>query len=146
LRCHELDTLPESHQAGDFTSDTCLICHAPEETAVAAANPGSEESEAAADPTAETAAPVGDVSFANDILPLLLDNCGTCHSAIAMGDLDVTSYEALVKGGASGPAFVPGSPDESQLVKTMRGEHLRTLEEPDLQKLVAWIAAGAENN
>jgi hypothetical protein len=145
LRCHELDTLPESHQAGAFTSDTCLICHTPEETAVAAANPRSD-TEVVANPTDEANARVGDVSFSGDILPLLQDNCGMCHSTMGKGDLDVTSYEALVQGGANGPAFVPGSPDESQLVKTMQEEHFRKLEEPDLQKLIVWIAAGAENN
>jgi cytochrome b subunit of formate dehydrogenase len=145
LKCHELDTLPESHQAGDFTSDTCLLCHAPEE-AVAEANPGSEETEVVAEHAEEAAASVGEVSFANDILPLLEDKCATCHGEIAMGDLNVTSYEALAKGGANGPAVVPGSPDESLIVKTMQGKHLGKLAEPDLQKLIAWIAAGAENN
>jgi hypothetical protein len=99
-----------------------------------------------ANPTDEANARVGDISFSGDILPLLQDNCGMCHSTMGKGDLDVTSYEALVQGGANGPAFVPGSPDESQLVKTMQEEHFRKLEEPDLQKLIVWIAAGAENN
>jgi hypothetical protein len=153
LKCHELDTLPESHQAGEFANDTCMLCHAPAEEAVAQANPNSEEGTAnpdgkaaEAEATAEAAAPVGDVSFAKDILPALEENCVTCHGEIAMGDLTVTSYESLAKGGASGPAFVPGSPDESQMVKTMQGEHMGTLPEPDLQELIAWIAAGAENN
>jgi hypothetical protein len=140
LKCHELDTLPESHQIGEFTSATCLLCHAPDqEEAVAEAETVVEHAEAAA-------VPVGEVSFANDILPLLEDKCATCHSEIAMGDLNVTSYEAVAKGGANGPAFVPGSPDESLIVQTMQGKHLGTLEEPDLQKLIAWIAAGAANN
>lgn len=149
LKCHELDTLPESHQAANFTSENCLLCHASEEEKTAAQNEGetpAKEPEVTAEPTAEGAIPVGDVSFANDILPALEENCVTCHGEIAMGDLAVTSYEALAKGGANGPAFVPGSPDESLIVKTMQGEHLGTLPEPDLQKLIAWIAAGAKNN
>jgi cytochrome b subunit of formate dehydrogenase len=146
LKCHELDTLPESHQAGDFTSANCLICHRPEEEAVAEADPNSEEAEVVAEHAEDAATPVGDISFATDIAPLLEDNCATCHGQIAMGDFNVTSYEALAKGNANGPAFVPGSPDESLIVKTMQGEHLGKLAEGDLQALIAWIAAGAENN
>jgi hypothetical protein len=145
LRCHELDTLPESHQAANFTNENCLICHPPAEKAVAQADPTAEPEENV-EPTAEAAVPVGDVSFAQDILPLLEEDCATCHGQIAMGNLDVTSYEALAKGGANGPSIVPGSPDESSLVTVIQGEHLGTLAEPDLQKLIAWIAAGAENN
>ena len=113
---------------------------------MAEADPNSAETEVVAEHAEEAAAPVGDVSFANDLAPLLEDKCATCHGQIAMGDLSVTSYEALAEGGANGPAFVPGSPDESLIVKTMQGEHLGKLDEADLQKLIAWIAAGAENN
>ncbi|MCK6624822.1 MAG: cytochrome b/b6 domain-containing protein [Anaerolineae bacterium] len=141
LKCHELDTLPESHQAADFTNDNCLICHAPADQTMAEADPTTEPE---TEPTAET--PMGAVSFSADILPLLEENCATCHGSIAMGDLDVTSYEALVKGGATGPSIVPGSPDQSPLVTVIQGNHLGTLPEPDLQKLIAWVAAGAENN
>lgn len=148
LKCHELDTLPDSHQAANFTSEDCMICHRPEDEAISQ-NESEEtpaQTEENATSEAEAAAPVGDVSFAQDLLPLLQENCETCHGEIAMGDLNVTSYEALAKGGANGPAFVPGSPDESIIVKTMQGDHRRKLEGQDLQKLMAWIAAGAENN
>jgi formate dehydrogenase gamma subunit len=141
LKCHELDTLPDSHQAANFDNDNCLICHAPVEQAVAEANPAAEP-----EPTEEAAPPVGQVSFAADILPALEENCSTCHGSIAMGELDATSYEALLKGGANGPSIVPGAPDQSSLVTVIQGEHLGALPEPDLQKLIAWIAAGAENN
>lgn len=116
-----------------------MICHLPASQAVAEADPTAE-------PTTEAAAPVGDISFAADILPALEENCGTCHGSIAMGDLDVTSYEAILKGGANGSSIIPGSPDQSPLVTVIQGNHLGTLPEPDLQKLIAWVAAGAENN
>lgn len=140
LRCHELDTLPASHQAANFSNDTCLICHTPETEAVAAGEVISEH-----DAEAVEIAPVGDVSFTADIMPLLEENCVVCHSEVAMGNLDVTSYEALAAGGATGPGFVPGSPEES-LIVTIQEDHLGVMAEPDLQKLIAWIAAGAENN
>ena len=46
----------------------------------------------------------------------------------------------------SGLAFVAGAPDESLIVTKMSEEHPGVLAGADLQKLVDWIAAGAEDN
>jgi hypothetical protein len=131
LTCHALDLLPASHQAAKFTSQDCLLCHAPE---------------GAGTPSTPGAAAPGNVSFAADILPLLQANCATCHGEMASGGLKLTDYSSLAAGGQSGPAFVAGSPDQSLIVAKMKGQHGAQLAGPDLQKLVDWIAAGAQNN
>jgi formate dehydrogenase gamma subunit len=131
LTCHALDLLPASHQAAKFTSQDCLLCHAPE---------------GASPPSTPGAAAPGNVSFAADILPLLQADCATCHGEMASGGLKLTDYSSLAAGGQSGPAFVAGSPDQSLIVAKMKGDHAARLTGADLQKLVDWIAAGAQDN
>jgi formate dehydrogenase gamma subunit len=137
LMCHGLDLLPESHQAADFTSPDCLQCHAAGGTLEAGATVAGGGTEAVAE---------GSVSFASDIQPLLEAQCGTCHGETALGGLQVTEYQKLMAGGQDGPVILPGSPDESLIVVKMRGEHPALLTGGDLQKLIEWIAAGAEDN
>ena len=55
--------------------------------------------------------------FENQIRPLLVDNCYKCHGGgESKGGLQLTSRRALLTGGDSGPAGVPGKPAESRLV------------------------------
>ena len=42
------------------------------------------------------------------VRPLLAKNCWACHRQSAMGGLRLDSREAILKGGKSGPAIVPG--------------------------------------
>ena len=54
---------------------------------------------------------------------MLSDNCYECHSADAKkvkGGLLLDTAEGLIKGGDTGPAIVPGKPDKSLLLITMR--------------------------
>src|SRR6476469_5767362 len=55
--------------------------------------------------------------FETRIRPLLASNCFACHTQSAMGGLRVDSRDALLKGGDTGPAIVPGDPDKSTLLK-----------------------------
>ena len=92
--------------------------------------------------------------FESKIRPLLADQCYSCHSAKAeklKGGLHVDSLEALLKGGDSGPALVPGDAEKSLLIKAVR------YGDPDLQMppkgkklsdrqiadLTRWVKAGA---
>ena len=64
----------------------------------------------------------GDVSFAFEVAPLLLQHCAGCHDADdPEGGLRMVSLESLVRGGQTGPAVAPGKSAESLLVKKMRG-------------------------
>ena len=62
--------------------------------------------------------------FEKKVRPVLAEHCYKCHSAEAKkglkGGLALDSREASRKGGDSGPAVVPGEPDESLLVKAIR--------------------------
>ncbi len=93
-----------------------------------------------------------EVSFAKDIAPILVDNCGNCHSADrASGGLQLETFAGMERGGRSGPLLVAGNPGASLLMARLatpnpmqrmprNGE---ALSREELQKIAAWISAGA---
>src|SRR5262245_57390254 len=58
--------------------------------------------------------------FEANIRPVLVESCSKCHTKGEAGGLRVDSREALLKGGASGPAVIPGKPDDSYLLLAIR--------------------------
>ncbi len=89
-------------------------------------------------------------AFEKEVRPLLVENCRKCHGAEKQkGGLRVDSRKALVDGGESGPAVVPGRPDKSLLIDAVRHQgELRmppngTLLEGQVAALERWVAAGA---
>jgi hypothetical protein len=61
--------------------------------------------------------------FQSRILPVLSENCASCHNVpTAQSGLTVTSYEALLRGGKHGQAIVPGSSQASLLIQYIKGE------------------------
>ena len=61
--------------------------------------------------------------FELHVRPVLVDNCIKCHGdAKQEGSLRLTKFEELLRGGESGPAIVPGKPDESLLLEALRYE------------------------
>jgi mono/diheme cytochrome c family protein len=104
---------------------------------------------------AMAADPAGIAFFEQKIRPVFVEHCYSCHSADAKklkGNLYLDSTEGWQKGGDSNKAvIVPGKPDESLLIRSIR--HL----EPDLEMppkkpklsdaiiadLVAWVKMGA---
>lgn len=88
--------------------------------------------------------------FESRIRPVLANNCYACHTTAASGGLRLDSREAALKGGRSGPAIVPGDPDESILLQAARHAEGRPkmppsgrLSNEELSDLVRWIRAGA---
>jgi len=89
--------------------------------------------------------------FETRIRPLLAANCQACHGESAMAGLRVDSREALIRGGETGPAIVPGAPEKSTLVKAVqhadgfprmpRGR--AKLAAQDIEALEQWIRNGA---
>lgn len=88
--------------------------------------------------------------FESKVRPLLVERCQKCHGiTMAKGGLRLDSRAALLRGGESGPALVPGNPQGSLLLQAVR--HENGLEMPPDGKLpnarVAdlsrWIKAGA---
>ncbi|MDA1191404.1 MAG: hypothetical protein O3A46_06935 [Candidatus Poribacteria bacterium] len=93
------------------------------------------------------------VRYTADILPILKRSCQGCHNpADPAAGLAVTTHAELSKGGASGPAFVAGNPDESLLIRLISGDKPAmpkfakplTPEEVDLFR--AWITEGAQDD
>ena len=71
------------------------------------------------------AEPEGDRFFREKIRPVLEASCFGCHSATATkvkGGLLLDSREALLRGGDTGPAVVPGKGGESLLIQAIRHE------------------------
>jgi hypothetical protein len=66
-------------------------------------------------------APPPTPDFGRDIVPVLQRSCGQCHIGSAMGKLRLDSTAAVLRGGASGPAIVPGHSADSLLVKRLQG-------------------------
>ncbi len=91
--------------------------------------------------------------FETRIRPVLADRCYECHSARAKkvrGGLLLDTREGLLKGGATGPAIVPGDPDRSRLMRAIRHED-EDFKMPPKEKLPAeqvrdfeaWVRRGA---
>jgi hypothetical protein len=61
--------------------------------------------------------------FEKKVRPVLVERCYSCHSRAAnkhKGGLLLDSRDAILKGGDSGPAAVPGNPDQSSLLRAVR--------------------------
>lgn len=88
--------------------------------------------------------------FENKVRPILANNCFGCHTNSAMGGLRLDSLEAMKKGGKRGVAVVPGDPENSLLVKSIRqtDENFKMplggkLKPAEVAVLEAWVKAGA---
>jgi hypothetical protein len=88
--------------------------------------------------------------FETKIRPVLASNCYSCHSDSKLGGLRVDSRDALLQGGKSGAAIVPGDPDKSLLIKAVRQTEAKLkmpmggkLKDTEVEDLVAWVKAGA---
>ena len=102
---------------------------------------------------AEDAAATGDrlARFEREVRPLLIEHCYACHAADAdriEGGLQVDSLAALLAGGDSGPAIVPGNADGSLLVEAIHYDGYEMppsgpLASEDVAVLVRWIDDGA---
>ena len=91
----------------------------------------------------------------NDVLPIFQMRCVVCHGKRKQeGGLDLRFQASRLKGGKSGPALVPGNPDESLIMKRIASGQMpppkllyeyfvRPPTSAEVEKLRRWIAAGA---
>ena len=89
------------------------------------------------------------------VTTILNVKCLLCHGRRNQeGGLDMQSRASLLKGGVSGPAVVPGKPDESLLIQRIENSDMppvkdqarlsvRAVTSSELERLRAWISAGA---
>ena len=62
--------------------------------------------------------------FETSVRPVLIESCQKCHGPGKQSSgLRLDSREAILKGGDTGPAVVPGKPDESLLVQAVEQTH-----------------------
>ncbi len=87
--------------------------------------------------------------FEIHVRPTLIAHCIRCHGETKQeSGLQLTSLEAILRGGDSGAAIVPGKPDESLLLEAVRYESFemppdQRLDQQIVAGLTKWIAAGA---
>ncbi len=101
--------------------------------------------------------PAGELSsediafFENRIRPALVKHCYSCHSADSDeigGGLRLDTHAGVRTGGESGPALVPGDPDNSLIVQALRYDGTEMppeepLPEPVINDFVEWIRRNA---
>jgi mono/diheme cytochrome c family protein len=101
---------------------------------------------------ARAAAPPPDAEtfFENEVRPVLARNCQKCHGAKKQeSGLRLDSRAALLKGGESGPAVVPGKPGKGTLLAAVRHEGEvqmppgGKLTDPQVSALARWVQMGA---
>ncbi len=89
--------------------------------------------------------------FESKVRPLLAEHCYACHSAkieTPFAGLRLDSREAILQGGDSGPAIVPGRPAQSLVIKALKGEPVLMppgggLPKAATRTLEEWIRMGA---
>src|SRR5579872_3121194 len=91
----------------------------------------------------------------SDVLPVFQMRCVVCHGKRKQeGGLDLRFQATRLKGGKSGPALVPGKPEESLILqKILSGQmpppkllieaFVRPPSSAEVEKLRKWIAGGA---
>lgn len=104
-------------------------------------------------PTATAATGNETVSFSRDIAPVLATSCFGCHvnAQNARGNLNMTSFDRMLRGGDSGAAFIARQPMNSLIVTRIKGEGGETrmpmgrqpLSDAVIAKFEKWIAEGA---
>jgi hypothetical protein len=105
-------------------------------------------------PALEPRADSSDIAFfERDIRPLLAEHCLECHSVQSgkrKGGLLLDSREGIAQGGDSGPALLPGNPEESRIVSATRWNNAdlrmppkKPLDASKAELLAEWIRRGA---
>jgi WD40 repeat protein len=107
-------------------------------------------------PATKQEASSAEVSYFHDVRPILQAHCQGCHQpAKNSGGLDLTSLNAMFKGGDSDEAgVVPGKPDESHLLplitpsdgKAEMPKDADPLSDSDVALIRRWIEQGAKDD
>lgn len=93
------------------------------------------------------------VSFYQEIVPLFKRSCNGCHHPGKLkGQLDTTTYEGLLKGGKTGPAFKHGDTKTSLILEEISGDEPsmpkegEALTKAEVALIARWIEGGATND
>jgi nitrate/TMAO reductase-like tetraheme cytochrome c subunit len=87
----------------------------------------------------------GPLTFEATIGPLFAARCGNCHVKTSVNGLNLGSYAEAMKGGQSGPAILPGDPENSLLIQKQSAQqpHFGQFTPEELELVRQWIALGA---
>ena len=105
-------------------------------------------------------AAAADVSFKDEVAPILQEYCAECHTppdgeGYTESEFDVTSYEAVMKGTKHGSIITVGNASLSNLVILIEGQADPSIRMPHDKKKIPkdsrnvirrWINQGAKNN
>ncbi len=63
------------------------------------------------------------MSFSRDLAKVLNQRCANCHGndRPVRARLNLTTFQGLLRGGDNGPSILPGKPDESLLLRKLKG-------------------------
>ena len=137
---------PTEAPASPPTEEPAPVTEEPADTAVPPTDAPTEE------PTAEPAASSGEISFTNDVQPLLESRCKNCHGGDRGTEegLDMTSYANLMAGSDNGPVIIAGDADSSLLVELLVEQKMPKrgpkLAPPQVQLIIDWVNQGALDN
>ncbi len=88
--------------------------------------------------------------FDKSVAPILIKRCLACHNReLNNGNISILDRDSLLKGGRRGPAVVPGKPEKSVLVESLRHDGDvqmppgPKLPEREIRILTEWIRRGA---
>lgn len=93
--------------------------------------------------------PVAAKFFDQQVAPILARHCAECHGGSERkGEFSLASQEGALAGGDTGPAIVPGKPDESPLWELIESDQMPQKRPPlstaEKTLLRNWITAGAQ--
>lgn len=92
------------------------------------------------------------VSFAVDVAPILVSRCSDCHGGDNMsGNLSLATFTRLLQGGDSGAIVGTADPEESLLIKKLRGTsgqrmplNRPPLSDDQIALIATWIREGSK--
>jgi hypothetical protein len=101
-----------------------------------------------------------EISYKNDVFPILHDYCLNCHEpggkGYAKSGLDMSTYQSLMKGTSFGAVIKPGDSFTSILIELVEGRAHPSIKMPygmdgglakdKIETLKAWVNQGARNN
>ncbi|MCP4849262.1 MAG: DUF1553 domain-containing protein [Verrucomicrobiaceae bacterium] len=98
--------------------------------------------------------PARGTDFHQDIQPLLETRCISCHNSTKQkGNLDLSTLQAVLQGGDTGPAVSPGKPGESDIIARISLAHDdddimppkgAPLDKEQIAALTTWVSEGAK--
>lgn len=101
-------------------------------------------------PADEPQAKESDTFFENQVRPILVEHCVSCHGAKKQeAGLRLDSASGLTKGSENGPVVVPGDVEHSKLIEAVRYSGStkmppkKKLPERAIESLTKWVTSGA---